>query len=136
MRAVGPEIGGFGDYPVAYGEGERGGDIGAEGEDLEAAFVAGDGGGEGRTEEWGHGRARGVGALDLVYVGGVYGGGEGPEEEGGGGEGWGNGVRVEREDISWFSIFRVNKRFSLRVTKGTRFPPPRYQLGILWCKRM
>jgi len=79
--------------PGALLQGGRAG--GPEGEDLEAGFVAADGGGERRAEEWGQGRARGVDALDLVYVRWVDGGGEGAEEEGGGGEGGGDGVVVE-----------------------------------------
>lgn len=52
---------------------------GAGGEDFEAGFVAGDGGGVGRTERGGEGGARGVCSLDLVDVGGIEGGGEGAQ---------------------------------------------------------
>jgi hypothetical protein len=79
--------------PGALLEGGRAG--GTQGQDLETAFVAADGGGKGGAEEGGEGRAGGVDALDLVDVRGVDGGGEGAEEEGGGGEGGGDGVVVE-----------------------------------------
>ena len=54
--------------------------------DLKTAFVATNGGGGGCAQCGGERRTGGVDALDLVYVGGVYGGGEGAEKEGGGGE--------------------------------------------------
>jgi len=63
---------------------------GAQRLDLETAFVSADGGGGGCAEGGGERRAGGVHALDLVYVGGVYGGGEGSEEEGGGRKGRGD----------------------------------------------
>ena len=67
---------------------------GAGGEDFEAGFIAGDGGGlcgaEGRGERW----DGGIGALDLVDVGGVEGGGQSAEGEEVGVR-WGEGVSVE-----------------------------------------
>ena len=54
---------------------------GATREDLEAGFVAGNGGGGGGAEGRGKGGEGRVGALDLIYVGGVEGGGEGAEGE-------------------------------------------------------
>lgn len=63
--------------------------------DLETAFVAGYGARCGCAEQGGEGRFGGVDALDLVYVGGVYGGCEGAEEEGIWWEGGGDGMVVE-----------------------------------------
>lgn len=92
MCAPGAESNVAHDYPVAFLEGLYGG---ADGLHLETAFVAADCGGGGCAEEGGEGGFGGVGALELVYVGGVYGGGEGAEEEGGGGERGGDGVGME-----------------------------------------
>jgi hypothetical protein len=89
-------------------------DGGAAGEDLEAGFVAGDGGGGGAAEGGGEGGAGGVGSLDLVDVGGVEGGGEGAEGEEVGVRG-GEGVRVE-SGCGW----RVSCFWFLNREKGRR----------------
>lgn len=92
MRAPGAEAGARGDDPVAGVQ--VGGACGAGGENFEAGFVAGDGGGLGGAEGGGEGGEGGVGALDLVDVRGVEGGGEGAEGYEGG-VGGGDGVRVQ-----------------------------------------
>ena len=73
-----PEAGRLHYHPVAFSDGI---DPGAEGDNLETAFIAGDGAGLGGAEEGGEGWFGGVDTLDLVYVGGVDGGCEGAEEQ-------------------------------------------------------
>ena len=141
MRAPRAETGPVGDDPVARGDGA---DSGAGAEDLEDAFVAGDGGGEGRAERGGEGREGGVDALDLVDVGRVEGGGEGAQGEEGGVRG-GEGMCVEtvvvggrsgewwfcggdrrgqeeggnvREDVFGVAVFGVDEGFGLFVAVG------------------
>lgn len=78
MRTPCPQSRGARYYPVPTFEALG---AGADGEDFEAGFVAGDGDGVGGSEGGGEGREGGVGALDLVDVGGVEGGGEGAKGE-------------------------------------------------------
>lgn len=83
MCAPGAKARGGGDAPVTLLER---GYARADGEDLETAFVAGDGGRFGCSEEGVVGWFGAVGALDGVYVCGIDGRGEGADEDGGGGE--------------------------------------------------
>lgn len=96
VGAPGAEAGGGGDDPVTLADG---GDGRAGGEDLEAALVAGDGGGLGGAEEGGVGGLGAIGALDGVDVGRVDGGGEGADEDGMGGDRGGYGVGVEAASV-------------------------------------
>lgn len=78
--------------PVALSEALR---VGAQGHDFETAFVAAYCGGFWGSQKGREGRLGWVHALDLVYVGWVYGAGEGAEEDGGGWEGGREGVVVQ-----------------------------------------
>ncbi|TPX10629.1 uncharacterized protein E0L32_008363 [Thyridium curvatum] len=92
LRAPGaePRAGGYG--PVALLERRH---AVADGHDLEAALVAGQGGRLGGAQERREGGLRAVGALDGVDVGRVDGRGEGADEDGARGQGGGDGVLVD-----------------------------------------
>ncbi len=73
MRSPSSHTRRFHDYPISSSYVL---DRAADREDFGTAFVAGYGGGGGGAEGGCEGGESGVGSLQLVYVGGVYGGGE------------------------------------------------------------
>lgn len=62
-----------------------------------------------------------VDALDLVYVGRIYGGGEGAEKDGRGGKGGGDGVGVESGGVSCLSIAKKESRSILKPIKSKKY---------------
>jgi len=115
VRAEGPEAGGGWDGPVTAVEGF---DARADRDDLEAALVAGDGGGLWGAEERGELRLDAVGALDSVHVGGVDGHGEGAQEDGAVGKGGRDGVSMQVQDVGWLAELGEDQRLGLCVTIG------------------